>query len=55
MNTVLYFHDDMTSRSARRERQELLTAVGKSMVRAPIRLVRWGIDDFRRYRHPERW
>ena len=55
MNTVLYFYDGLAARSARQQRQELLASVGKSVVRAPIRLIQWGIDDFRRYRHPERW
>lgn len=52
MNTLLYFYDDRTISSARKERDHMVAELGSKVVHAPSRLLRWGIDDFKRYRRP---
>jgi len=38
--------------SARRERNELFAEFGQKVIRVPVKLVRSGLDDLRRYRRP---
>ena len=48
-----YFYDQvLTFQEAQRERLATLSLFGRKIARAPGRLVRLGIEDFRRYRRP---
>ena len=38
--------------SARRERNEVFVGFGQKVFRAPVKLMRNGLDDLRRYRRP---
>jgi hypothetical protein len=51
-NGSYYFFDPVVVDMARRERDQVVAALGQKFVRAPADFIRWGLDDFRRYRRP---
>lgn len=52
MNGSYYFYDPVVLDMARRERDHAVAELGQKFVHAPVDFLRWGIDDFKRYRRP---
>ena len=52
MNNIIYSYHDQAIQAARAERDQALAGVGSKILHAPGKLLRMGIDDFKRYRKP---
>lgn len=52
MNNLVNFNDDSVIEAARIERGTALADLSSKIIHAPTRLIKLGIDDFRRYRKP---
>lgn len=50
LSNSYYFFDHGVIEVARRERDQVVAELGQKFVRAPVEFVRWGFDDFKRYR-----
>ena len=52
MSNDNYLYTQNLVHEAERERGEVLARFGNKLVHAPLRIIRLGINDFRRYRRP---
>ena len=52
LGNSIYFFDHVVAEVARRERDHMVVELGQRAFRAPVDFIRWGIQDFRRYRRP---
>lgn len=50
-NDNVFFSRNLVDQ-ATRERNSVLAAIGNKLIHAPSRIIRMGINDFRRYRRP---
>ncbi len=53
MSGLNYLWDPDAVRAARQERDRMVYGLGSRLVSAPAKLIKFGVDDFRRYRRPK--
>ena len=53
MSGLNYLWNPDVVRAARQERDRVVYGLGSRLVSAPAKLIKLGVDDFRRYRQPK--